>query len=242
MHYAFKEPRIFDGRERRLEEREAKKKRKDESAVQKAIINTEDEGIDRDDVRQNRRIQQRKPTPGHFTNTEPNDDDLSKRDQSESSENRLQNEPNSYLASLDESLTNLIPAEELEEMMSEDFLFCGGGTISTARQEEKTEELAAPLSMSQVPRKEDCAPSRRRESTTTSRRRSARLSVHTNLTGSIFIDQEENSWFLESVGGNSLLGGALKTLLIVAFDRRSCFWCRRPCLLLKGAPNTLTTI
>merc|ERR1719270_2919523 len=78
-------------------------------------------------------------------------------------------------------------------MMSEDFLFCGGGTISTARQEEKTEELAAPLSMSQVPRKEDCAPSRRRESTTTSRRRSARLSVHTNLTGSIFIDQEENS-------------------------------------------------
>ena len=105
----------------------------------------------------------------------------------------MQNDPNSYLASLDESLTNLIPAEELEEMMSEDFLFCGGGTISTARQEEKTEEVAAPLSMSQVPRKEDCAPSRRRESTTTSRRRSARLSVHTNLTGSIFIDQEENS-------------------------------------------------
>merc|ERR1719447_268066 len=78
--------------------------------------------------------------------------------------------------------------------MSEDFLFCGGGSTSTARQGEKTEEVAAaPLSMSQVPRKEDCAPSRRRESTTTSRRRSARLSVHTNLTGSIFIDQEENS-------------------------------------------------
>merc|ERR1719400_1444383 len=78
-------------------------------------------------------------------------------------------------------------------MMSEDFLFCGGGTISTARQEEKAEEVAVPLSISQVSRKEDCAPSRRRESTTTSRRRSARLSVHTNLTGSIFIEQEENS-------------------------------------------------
>merc|ERR1719400_1679052 len=78
-------------------------------------------------------------------------------------------------------------------MMSEDFLFCGGGTISTARQEEKAEEVAVPLSMSQVSRKEDCASGRRRESTSTSRRRSARLSVHTNLTGSIFIDQEENS-------------------------------------------------
>ena len=189
---AFKEPRIFDGRERRLEEREAKKKRQDESAVQKAINNTEDEGIERDDIRQNRRIQQRNSTLGHSSRTEPDDDDLSKRDQSESSEKRLLNDPNSYLASLDESLTNLIPAEELEEMMSEDFLFCGGGTISTARQEEKAEEVAVPLSISQVSRKEDCAPSRRRESTTTSRRRSARLSVHTNLTGSIFIDQEEN--------------------------------------------------
>merc|ERR1719270_3116993 len=187
-------PSIFDGREKRLVEREAKKKRQGESAVQKASINMEDEGIERDDISQNRGIQQRSSTPGHSSRTEPNDDDLSKRDQSESSENRLQNAPNSYLASLDESLTNLIPAEELEEMMSEDFLFCGGGTISTARQEEKTEEVAVPpLSMSQVPRKEDCAPSRRRENTTTSRRRSARLSVHTNLTGSIFIDQEENS-------------------------------------------------
>merc|ERR1719400_2846879 len=100
-------------------------------------------GIERDDISRNRGIQQRNSTPWHSTSTEPNDDDLSKRDQSESSENRLQNEPNSYLASLDESLTNLIPAEELEEMMSEDCLFCGGGTISTARQEEKPEEVAA---------------------------------------------------------------------------------------------------
>merc|ERR1719204_1678039 len=123
---AFKEPSIFDGRERRLEERETKKKRQDESAVEKAIINTEDEGTDRDHIRQSIRIQQRNSTPGHSSNTESNDDDLSKRDQSGSSENRLQNDPNSYLASLDESLTNLIPAEELEEMMSEDFLFCGG--------------------------------------------------------------------------------------------------------------------
>merc|ERR1719400_283850 len=150
-------------------------------------------GIERDDISQNRGIQQRNSTPGHSSRTEPNDDELTKCNQSESSENRLQNDPNNYLASLDESLTNLIPAEELEEMMSEDFLFCGGGTKSTKRQEEKAEEVAVPLSISQVSRKEDCAPSRRRESTTTSRRRSARLSVHTNLTGSIFIEQEENS-------------------------------------------------
>ena len=185
---ALKGPRIFDGRERRLEEREAKKKRQDESAAREVIINTEDEVIDSNDIRQSRRIQQRNSTPEHSSNTEPNVDDLSKRDQLGSSENRLQNDSNNYLASLDESLTNLIPAEELEEMMNEDFLFCGGGIISTARQEEKAEEVAVPpLSMSQVSRKEDFAPSRRRESTTTPRRRSARLSVHTNLTGSIFL-------------------------------------------------------
>ena len=185
---ALKRPRIFDGRERRLEEREAKKKRQDESAAREVIINTEDEVIDSNDIRQSRRIQQWNSTPEHSSNTEPNVDDLSKRDQLGSSENRLQNDSNNYLASLDESLTNLIPAEELEEMMNEDFLFCGGGIISTARQEEKAEEVAVPpLSMSQVSRKEDFAPSRRRESTTTPRRRSARLSVHTNLTGSIFL-------------------------------------------------------
>merc|ERR1712130_241608 len=40
---------------------------------------------------------------------------------------------------------------------------------------------------------------RRRESTTTSRRRSARLSVHqTNLTGSIFIEQEEEESSISS--------------------------------------------
>ena len=184
---ALKRPRIFDGRERRLEEREAKKKRQDESAAREVIINTEDEGIDSDDIRQSRRIQQRNSTPEHSSNTEPNVDDLSKRDQLGSSENRLQNDSNNYLASLDESLTNLIPAEELEEMMSEDFLFCGNGIISTARQEKAEEVAVPPLSMSQVSRKEDFAPSRRRESTTTPRRRSARLSVHTNLTGSIFL-------------------------------------------------------
>ena len=102
---AFKEPSIFDGRQRRLEEREVKKKRQDENAVQKVTTNTEDEGIDRDDIRQNRRIQQRNSTPGNSTNTGPNDDDFSKRDQSGNSENRLQSDSNSYLASLDESLT-----------------------------------------------------------------------------------------------------------------------------------------
>merc|ERR1719400_1755388 len=119
-------------------------------------------GIERDDISQNRGIQQRNSTPGHSSRTEPNDDDMSKRDQSESSEKRLQNDPNNYLAALDESLTNLIPAEELEEMMSEDFLFCGGGTNSTARQEEKAGEVAVPLAMSQVSRKEDCSTGRRR--------------------------------------------------------------------------------
>ena len=80
------------------------------------------------------------------------------------------------------SLTGLIPAHELEEMLgSEDFLFCGE---SSKRAEARPKKAA-------------------RESTSRSVRRSARLSLHpstSSLVGSIFEEEEE--------GGAGKGGGA----------------------------------
>merc|ERR1719367_434545 len=83
-------------------------------------------------------------------------------------------------------------------MMSEDFLFCGGSTFSKGRRDKGAAAEQNEVNKTKTPKsgekkEESGTGGRRRESTTTSRRRSARLSVHqTNLTGSIFIEQEED--------------------------------------------------
>jgi len=193
-----KKPRIFDGREKRLEEREARKRKQEENVF---IGEDDDTAVDHlvegeGGIRVNQptsETEQRDQVPAEI-NTALGSGDSTLNDPSAqvervSPKKSLQRDPSNYLASLDASLTDLIPAEELEEMMSEDFLFCGGATFSKGRRDEGAEENKTKTPNSRE--KEESATGRRRESTTTSRRRSARLSVHPNLTGSIFIEQEE---------------------------------------------------
>jgi len=196
-----KKPRIFDGREKRLEEREARKRKQEENVF---IGEDDDTAVDHlvegeGGIRVNQptsETEQRDQVPAEI-NTALGSGDSTLNDPSAqvervSPKKSLQRDPSNYLASLDASLTDLIPAEELEEMMSEDFLFCGGATFSRGRRDKGAEEnVVNKMKTPNSREKEESATGRRRESTTSSRRRSARLSVHPNLTGSIFIEQEE---------------------------------------------------
>ena len=196
-----KKPRIFDGREKRLEEREARKRKQEEENV--FVGEDDDTGVDQSfegeggigDINNEptsetgQRDQVSAEVNPALGSRDSTQNDPTAQVGKVSPKKSLQRDPSNYLASLDSSLTDLIPAEELEEMMSEDFLFCGGATLSKGRRDEGAEENKTKTPNSRE--KEESATGRRRESTTTSRRRSARLSVHPNLTGSIFIEQEE---------------------------------------------------
>lgn len=198
-----KKPRIFDGREKRLEERETRKRKQEENFFVGEDDDTrvdhsfEGEGGIRDSDNQPTSETVQRDQMLAEVNTALRSRDSTLNDpiaqvERVSPKKSSQRDPSNYLASLDASLTDLIPAEELEEMMSEDFLFCGGATFSKGRRDKGAEENG--VNMTKTPNsreKEESATGRRRESTTTSRRRSARLSVHPNLTGSIFIEQEE---------------------------------------------------
>ena len=165
-----KKPRIFDGRERRLEEREAKKRKQEEN-----VLEGEDETAEGGNGDFNHTTL---PT-GREVNAAADSADFTPNDQTVSPRKSLQRQPSNYLDSLDASLTDLIPAEDLEEMMSEDFLFCGGTTSSKGRRDRGGEDNEVNRIKSHDSReKEEGVKGRRRESTSTSRRRSARLSVH----------------------------------------------------------------
>jgi len=184
-----KKPRIFDGRERRLEERESKKRKQEETVLEGE--DDTDEGEDKDCSQPTFSTE---PNVNTVLGSADSTAEASRNDQTVSPRKSLKRQPSSYLDSLDASLTDLIPAEELEEMMSEDFLFCGGTTSSKGRRDRGVEDNEVNQIKSQDSgEKEEGIKGRRRESTSTSRRRSARLSVHIhpNLTGSIFIEQEE---------------------------------------------------
>ena len=190
-----KRPRIFDGREKRLEERKARKRKQEENVLED--IEDCDTGVDpsvegeggKKKESSNQTTEQREQVPAEV-NTDSTPNDSSAQLERVSPTKSLQRDPSNYLASLDASLTDLIPAEELEEMMSEDFLFCGGATFSKGRRDNKGAEENE-VNKIKSPKVEGGTGGRRRESTTTSRRRSARLSVHPNLTGSIFIEEQE---------------------------------------------------
>ena len=196
-----KKPRIFDGREKRLEEREARKRKQEENVF---VGEDDDTGVDHSfegeggigdinnqptsETEQRDQVSAEANTALRSRDSTLNDPTVGRVSPKKS----LQRDPSNYLASLDSSLTDLIPAEELEEMMSEDFLFCGGATFSRGRRDKGAEEnVVNKMKTPNSREKEESATGRRRESTTSSRRRSARLSVHPNLTGSIFIEQEE---------------------------------------------------
>lgn len=196
-----KKPRIFDGREKRLEEREARKRKQEENVF---VGEDDDTGVDHsfegeggigDINNQPTSETEQRDQVSAEANTALGSRDSTLNDPTVgrvSPKKSLQKDPSNYLASLDSSLTDLIPAEELEEMMSEDFLFCGGATFSRGRRDKGAEEnVVNKMKTPNSREKEESATGRRRESTTSSRRRSARLSVHPNLTGSIFIEQEE---------------------------------------------------
>ena len=193
-----KRPRIFDGREKRLEEREARKRKQEENVLEDG--EDYDTGVDQSVEGEGGKkkessnqttspTEQREQVPAEV-NTDSTPNDSSAQLERVSPTKSLQRDPSNYLASLDASLTDLIPAEELEEMMSEDFLFCGGATFSKGRRDNKGAEENE-VNKIKSPKVEGGTGGRRRESTTTSRRRSARLSVHPNLTGSIFIEEQE---------------------------------------------------
>jgi len=199
-----KKPRIFDGREKRLEEREARKRKQEEENV--FVGEDDDTGVDQSfegeggigDINNEptsetgQRDQVSAEVNPALGSRDSTQNDPTAQVGKVSPKKSLQRDPSNYLASLDASLTDLIPAEELEEMMSEDFLFCGGATFSKGRRDKGAVENGVNKMKTLNSReKEESATGRRRESTTSSRRRSARLSVHPNLTGSIFIEQEE---------------------------------------------------
>ena len=189
-----KKLRIFGGREKRQEKREARKRKQEENIQETDVDQSEGDGDSTRLTEQRNQLPEKRNATLESEESASEDHNSTAQIETASSKKSLQRDPSSYLASLDISLTALIPAEELEEMMSEDFLFCGGTTSKGRRDHrDKTETEVNKIGATKSREGEESSTRRRRESTTTSRRRSARLSVHPNLTGSIFVEQEQPS-------------------------------------------------